>query len=281
MGRHVIGYEVQKVLAAVDWFRQQAGDKARVGVAGYAEGGLLAFYAAALDRAIDAVLVSGYFDARERSGPNRSIANVWSLIRRFGDAEIGVARPASPPGRGTQSRPDHRRPQGRWKTPEAKSVRAEFARIRSSPGSASGFDLGRAETAGWSGHAPRRCGRSSADWASIRGRTMPDRRRPTHAAALIRRSGSRQTGPTTRKPCAVAAPRLGARPRPVLPVRGDAGAGGPAGSTQKSASGATGGAVCGCRPRVSRAVLHRGDGRFDEPLLPPQPRTRKIKETDR
>ena len=29
MGRHIIGYEVQKVLAAVDWFRQQHGDAGR------------------------------------------------------------------------------------------------------------------------------------------------------------------------------------------------------------------------------------------------------------
>ena len=52
MGRHVIGYEVQKVLAAVDWLRQQGGPKARVGVAGYGEGGLIAFYAAAVSSRI-------------------------------------------------------------------------------------------------------------------------------------------------------------------------------------------------------------------------------------
>jgi len=54
MGRHIIGYEVQKVLAAVDWFRQRHGDSVPVGVAGHAEGGLLAFYAAALDPRVDA-----------------------------------------------------------------------------------------------------------------------------------------------------------------------------------------------------------------------------------
>ncbi len=42
MGRHVIGYEVQKVLAAVDWFDRR-GPQGQVGrVAGYAEGGLIA-----------------------------------------------------------------------------------------------------------------------------------------------------------------------------------------------------------------------------------------------
>jgi hypothetical protein len=66
MGRHVIGYEVQKVLAAVDWMKNRAGSGSKVGVAGYGEGGLVAFYAAAADPRIDAALVSGYFGPRER-----------------------------------------------------------------------------------------------------------------------------------------------------------------------------------------------------------------------
>src|SRR5205085_11332512 len=50
LGRHIIGYEVQKVLAAVDWFiHEQEGDSHGIGVAGYGEGGLLALYSAALD----------------------------------------------------------------------------------------------------------------------------------------------------------------------------------------------------------------------------------------
>src|SRR6185503_6937053 len=55
MGRHIIGYEIQKVLAAVDWFEQQntnAAARQPVGVFGYAEGGLIALYAAALDSRI-------------------------------------------------------------------------------------------------------------------------------------------------------------------------------------------------------------------------------------
>ena len=49
-GRHIIGYEVQKVLAAVDWFGAAA-RTGPIGMAGYGEGGLIAFYAAALDTA--------------------------------------------------------------------------------------------------------------------------------------------------------------------------------------------------------------------------------------
>ena len=45
VGRHVIGYEVQKVLAAVDWFTaSRTKESLRIGVAGYAEGGLLALH---------------------------------------------------------------------------------------------------------------------------------------------------------------------------------------------------------------------------------------------
>jgi dienelactone hydrolase len=129
MGRHIIGYEVQKVLAAVDWLRQQSGPAARVGVAGYAEGGLLAFYAAALESRIDAVLISGYFDSRERVWAEPIYRNVWSLLRRFGDAEIAslilprhlVIEHAPAP-----TVTEHK---GDWKTPEIKTVQAEFARI--------------------------------------------------------------------------------------------------------------------------------------------------------
>src|SRR5262249_40245502 len=64
LGRHLIGYEVLKVLAAVDWFAKEAGKDARVGVFGWGEGGLLALYAGALDTRIDAVGVSGYFSDR-------------------------------------------------------------------------------------------------------------------------------------------------------------------------------------------------------------------------
>ena len=129
LGRHILGYEVQKILAAVDWFRQQHGAAVPVGVAGHAEGGLLAFYAAALDPRIDAVLVSGYFDCRQRVWAEPIYRNVWSLLRRFGDAEIAslilprqlVIEHSPVPAIADQK--------GDWQTPEAESVRAEFERI--------------------------------------------------------------------------------------------------------------------------------------------------------
>ena len=85
LGRHIIGYEVQKVLAGVDFFE---GRRHRIGVAGYAEGGLIAFYAAALDPRIEAALVSGYFDSRERLWEEPIYRNLFGLLREFGDAEI-------------------------------------------------------------------------------------------------------------------------------------------------------------------------------------------------
>jgi dienelactone hydrolase len=92
MGRHIIGYEVQKVLAAVDWLEvrhaQQQVNQEPIGVAGYGEGALIAFYAAAIDTRIDATLVSGYFDSRENVWSQPIYRNVWSLLNRFGDAEI-------------------------------------------------------------------------------------------------------------------------------------------------------------------------------------------------
>jgi len=91
VGRHIIGYEVQKVLSAVDWFAlqyQQPATRSPIAVVGYGEGGLIALHAAALDTRIQAAMVSGYFDARERVWEEPIYRNVIGLVREFGDAEI-------------------------------------------------------------------------------------------------------------------------------------------------------------------------------------------------
>lgn len=87
MGKHVIGYEVQKVMAGVDWFKQSSANL-KVGVAGFCEGGLIAMYAAAVDTRIDALFVSGYFTSREKVWEEPIYRNIWSLLTEFGDAEI-------------------------------------------------------------------------------------------------------------------------------------------------------------------------------------------------
>lgn len=90
VGRHVIGYEVQKILAAVDQFglRNSADKKLPIAVIGVGEGGLLAQYSAAIDTRIDATVVSGYFDRREEVWQEPIYRNVWGLLTEFGDAEL-------------------------------------------------------------------------------------------------------------------------------------------------------------------------------------------------
>ncbi len=142
MGRHIIGYEVQKVLALVDWFKHRAAsDEGKVGVAGYGEGGLLAFYAAAIDPRLDACLVSGYFDSRQQIWQEPLYRNVWGLLREFGDAEIAmliaprglvVEHSEVPAVQGPPPvRPGRRKSAaaGSLHTPAFASVEAEFRRI--------------------------------------------------------------------------------------------------------------------------------------------------------
>lgn len=88
-GRHPIGFEVQKVSALLDWFEEQNRETPLpLGMAGWGEGGLVAFYTAALDRRVEASLVSGYFNRRERLWTEPLYRNVFGLLKEFGDAEI-------------------------------------------------------------------------------------------------------------------------------------------------------------------------------------------------
>ncbi len=88
LGRHLIGYEVQKVLAAVDWFAKEGGKDAKIGVIGYGEGGMLALYAGALDTRIEVTGVSGYFGNRNSTWEQPLDRNVFGLLTEFGDAEV-------------------------------------------------------------------------------------------------------------------------------------------------------------------------------------------------
>jgi dienelactone hydrolase len=144
-GRHIIGYEVQKVLAAVDWFtHENAANVSPVSVAGYGEGGLLALYSAALDARVQAVLVSGYFGPRDEVWREPIYRDVWGLLQGgFTDAELArmiAPRPViveasrfpeitgPPPGT-----PERRgaAPVGSITTPPLDAVRGEVARAGS------------------------------------------------------------------------------------------------------------------------------------------------------
>lgn len=141
MGRHVIGYEVQKVLAAVDWFARN--DAAgRIGVMGYGEGGLLALYSGACDTRIDSACVSGYFASRQGVWEEPLYRNVWGLLEEFGDAELaGLIAPRAliveaargPEIAGPPAAEDGRRnsaASGRLTSATASDVRAEAERAR-------------------------------------------------------------------------------------------------------------------------------------------------------
>ncbi|HWQ90535.1 MAG TPA: hypothetical protein VN673_02600, partial [Clostridia bacterium] len=94
IGRHIIGYEVQKVRAAVSYLQSrkpaESGARLPLGIAGFGEGGLIAFYAAAIDRRVDATLVSGYFDNRQSVFTEPAYRDVFGLLEAFGDAEIAT-----------------------------------------------------------------------------------------------------------------------------------------------------------------------------------------------
>ena len=148
VGRHIIGYEVQKVLAAVDLIEQhwqrQSNDQTHasipIGVAGVGEGALLALFAAAIDPRVQSCWVGGYFQEREHVWQEPIYRNVWALLTEFGDAELaGLIAPrrlvieasqadevAGPPAVRAGRRPSAA--PGRIVPCPLPSVRAEFKR---------------------------------------------------------------------------------------------------------------------------------------------------------
>jgi dienelactone hydrolase len=143
VGRHIIGYEVQKVLAGVDWFTHENSSRPLpIGIAGYGEGGLLALYSAALDSRIQATLVSGYFQSRQEVWKEPVYRDVWALLHEFGDAELAsLISPraliveashgphVSGPPPSTKERAGAA-PNGRLDTPPLESVRMEVERAK-------------------------------------------------------------------------------------------------------------------------------------------------------
>ena len=89
LGRHVIGYEVQKVLALVDALKSgQQGGRQSIATFGYGEGGMIALYAAALDPRIAGVCVSGFFGDRSDTWRQPVDRNVFGLLEQFDDALV-------------------------------------------------------------------------------------------------------------------------------------------------------------------------------------------------
>lgn len=141
MGRHVIGYEVQKCLALVDILKGRPLPEPaapRVAIAGVGEGGLIALYAAAVDPRIDAAFVSGYFQDRAHVWQEPIERNVWKLLTRFSDSDLAsliAPRPLVVEAAGVASYASPRAPAqgkrnvaapGKIETPELESVTGEY-----------------------------------------------------------------------------------------------------------------------------------------------------------
>lgn len=140
IGRHIIGMEVQKVLAAVDWFRLQS-PTLPIGVAGYGEGGLIAMHSAALDERIDRALVSGYFGPRRMLWREPVYRDVWGLLPDYADSAVAaliaprrlIVESAPGPAIAGPSAPTQERrgadPSGKLISFSAEEVRAEVDRV--------------------------------------------------------------------------------------------------------------------------------------------------------
>ena len=94
MGRTMTGYEVQKVLAVVDSFQSTSPRGRPVGVIGWGDGGLISWYAGAVDPRIDVTAVSGAFGQLDRLWSQPADRMVFSVVKEYGD--VGLAAMIAP-----------------------------------------------------------------------------------------------------------------------------------------------------------------------------------------
>ncbi len=146
LGRHVIGYEVERTLALIEMLKSpkdEKEDSPPIVLVGIGEGAVIAQYVAALapDK-FDAVVLHGYFGPRENVWQEPIYRNVWKQLTEFGDAEIAsliaptpliieagkspeVAGPPEPkPGQAKIAAP------GAIKSPQLSAVKEEFERAK-------------------------------------------------------------------------------------------------------------------------------------------------------
>ena len=211
MGRHVIGYEVQKVLAAVDQFTllnqvqkvdlpDRRGRASAKGSSGVLRG--------ALDTRIDGALVGVPFQPRENLPWQEPIyRNVWALLYEFGDAEVAsliAPRPlvieaaaapevAGPPavkaGRSGGAAP------GKITTPKLEEVRREFQRAAGSfqklnQGAKLTLIASKEGTGALARAVRRRWPRSSRGWASPNLVRVADEVAPEDVRVELRSAGA-------------------------------------------------------------------------------------------
>jgi len=91
MGRHPVGYEVQKVRSLLDWMeRFKRNANLKLGVWGWGEGGLIALHTGALDPRLDVIGVSGHFGPRNKVWEEPIYRNIWGGLEEFPDAELAA-----------------------------------------------------------------------------------------------------------------------------------------------------------------------------------------------
>ncbi len=93
-GHHLIGSEVQQVLAAREYLASLPGiDTAKIAVAGSGQGGMLALYSAAIEPRFAAASIGSYFNERSHLPDEPEDRIIWNILR-YGDA--GLASLAAP-----------------------------------------------------------------------------------------------------------------------------------------------------------------------------------------
>ncbi|HEX8913771.1 MAG TPA: dienelactone hydrolase family protein, partial [Humisphaera sp.] len=273
MGRHVIGYELQKVLAGVDWFARDAGKGGRkVGVIGYGEGGLLALYAGAIDEQIDVVAATGVFGESVPLNEQPIYRNVFGLRAEFGEAELATMvcprrlvmdLVRGPTVEGPPAPHDGRRgaAPGRLAATDPDRAKAEAARaaeltaglpkwLSVEPGdSVTGFAaaVGVGKLADTPADLPKWLPANFPDEGARQQRLVSQM--VEHTQRLVRESER-----TTRKAYWAAAPPPAKTPAEKWPA-----------------------AVADYRKRFELEHL----GKFDDPILPPNAKSRKLFETDK
>ena len=128
MGRHPLGYEVQTMLAALDWFALQF-PGSEVTAAGYGEGGRAALYAAAIDDRFRHAFVSGAFASRVKAWEEPIYRNLFGLIPDHGDAEVAALIFPRPLLLEHTTFPDVKEQKGALTTPPYGDVESEFNRV--------------------------------------------------------------------------------------------------------------------------------------------------------
>ncbi len=143
LGRSLLGYEVLGVQRLLDEFTARDGSRQETVqetvqntlVIGFGEGGLLALLSGAVDERIATTVCCGYFGPRETMWSGPLDRNLYGVLERFGDAELGamlaprklivsaapsyevaVATPGAAPAL--------------WQSPRGDSVAGEFARMQ-------------------------------------------------------------------------------------------------------------------------------------------------------